>query len=359
MTHGVARRAVVGGMLAMTACSGRAQDAPPADLGPVRPLKSVAPAPVGCAVMTGELNDPDYARLLTTHFSQLTPEWEMKMEYILRDDGTFRFDAPDAIAAFARRNGMRLYATTLAWYAQKPAAFERIDGTGQKFADAYRNYFLAVVGRYRGQVAGWDVVNEAVAEDGAGLRECMWSRNLGLDDYMVRAFEHTAEADPGAIRFINDYNLESLPTKRATFMNLVERLLKRGAPLTGIGTQSHLAADLKPGEVSKAIKDLAGFGLPIHVSELDVSLNRAQGLFPDRADLARRQEALYAEAAEAFATLPARQQFAFTIWGLRDKDSWLRSPAENPHPPNDAPMLFDDAGQPKPALRALEATWRR
>ncbi len=353
MRRPIARRAVIGGVLAMTACKGRAQDDPSAGRGPPVPLKSLAPSSIGCAVMTGELAQPDYAALLTANFSQLTPEWEMKMEYILKDDGSFRFDAPDAIAAFARANGMRLYATTLIWYAQKPVAFSRIDGTGQKFADAYRNYILAVAGRFRGQAVGWDVVNEPVAEDGQGLRECLWSRNLGQDDYMVRAFDHAAEADPAAVRFINDYNLESLPAKRATFMSLVERLLKRGAPVGGIGTQMHLAADLQPGEVGKAIRELASFGLPIHVSELDVSLNRASGLFQDRADLERKQARLYAEAAEAFMLLPARQRFAFTIWGLRDRDSWLRSPAENPHPPNDAPLLFDDAGRSKPTFWAV------
>ncbi len=80
------------------------------------------------------------------------------------------------------------------------------------------------------------MVNEPVAEDGNGLRDSLWSRNLGAEDYMVRAFEHAEEADPGAARFINDYNLESNPAKRATFMRLVERLLKRGVRIGGIGT---------------------------------------------------------------------------------------------------------------------------
>ena len=348
----LSRRAMLASGLALTACKGRAQESR-ADRGPPPPLKSLAAFPVGCTAMTGELLQPRFADLLTRHFSQLTPEWEMKMEYILRDDGTFRFDAPDAIAAFAASHGMKLYATTLIWYAQKPAAFQRIDGSGQAFADAYRNYILAVMGRYRGQARGWDVVNEAVAEDGDGLRQSIWSHNLGADDYMVHAFEHAAEADPGAVRFINDYNLESLPRKRATFMRLVERLLKRGAPIGGIGTQSHLNADLEPGAVTRAVKDLASFGLPVHVSELDVSLNRARSLFSDQAELQSRQERLYGEMAAAFMGLPERQRFAFTIWGLRDRDSWLRGPSENPHPPMDAPLLFNDTGAAKPTFWAL------
>ena len=354
----VSRRLVLGGAMALTACRGRAQDAA-VDRGPAPPLKSLTAVPVGCCVMTGELQDPAYAELLVRHVSQVTPEWEMKMEYILNEDGSFRFDAPDQIAAFAKQHDLRLYATTLIWYAQDPVAFRRIDGSGKAFADAYRNYILAVAGRYRGQAAGWDVVNEAVAEDGEGLRDCLWSRNLGQDDYMARAFDHAAEADPAAMRFINDYNLDSLPKKRATFMALVERLLKRGAPLTGIGTQSHLNADLTPGAVTTAIKELASFGLPIHVSELDVSINRALRPLGSRAPLREKQARLYGEAAEAFMALPERQRFAFTVWGLRDKDSWLRSQAENPSPPYDEPLLFDDDGKAKPTFWAVADVLKR
>jgi endo-1,4-beta-xylanase len=354
----LARRGFLAAAAALAACrvrTGRAQDRP---RGPAPALKSLAPWPVGCTVMAGELAEPAYAQLLARHFSQLTPEWEMKMEYILKDDGSFRFDRPDAIAAFALQHGMRLYGTTLAWYSQTPVAFQRLDGQGRPFADAYRNYILAVAGRYRGQAVGWDTVNEPVNGDGEGLRECLWSRNLGQEDYMVRAFEHAAEADPDAVLFINEYDLENIPRKRATFMRLVERLLKRGAPVKGIGTQTHIAANLAPGEVTRTIKELAGFGLPIHVSELDVSLNRAAGLLSDRIDLEARQARLYGEAAEAFAALPDRQHFAFTIWGLRDKDSWLRGEKENPSPPWDTPLLFDDLGNAKTSFWAVADAWR-
>mgnify|MGYP001548834310 CR=1 FL=1 len=276
----------------------------------------------------------------------------MKMEYILKDDGTFRFDRPDAIAAWCKSNRIRLYATTLIWYAQKPGAFQRIDGSGQGFADAYRNYILAVAGRYRGQAVGWDVVNEPVAEDGDGLRQCLWSSNLGQVDYMRRAFDHAREADPTARLFINDYNLETNPRKRTTFMKLVEGLLKAGAPVQGIGTQTHVPADLASGAVAKAIGELASFGLPIHVSEIDVSLKRGRGSMDD-AELRTRQARLYREAGEAFAGLPASQRFAFTVWGLRDKDSWLRSKSENPSPPWDEPLLFDDAGRAKASFQGL------
>lgn len=294
-------------------------------------------------------------RLLVANFSQLTPEWEMKMEAILRDDGGFDYSRPDAIADFAAQQGLRLHGHTLIWHAQQPAAFERIDGQGKAFADAYRNYILAVAGRYQGRVVGWDVVNEAVAEDGDGYRDCLWRKNLGMD-YSALAFHHAREADPTVPLFLNDYNLENNPKKRATFLRLAEDLLKAGAPLGGLGTQTHVAFDMPQGAIRAAIRDLAALGLPIHVSELDVT-TRGEGV-KARLDMTpvserlARQARVVGEAADAFMSLPAHQRYAFTVWGLRDKDSWLR------HQPkagdgSDRPLLFDDAGQPKPAARAL------
>lgn len=341
------RRAVLAGALALSACNRRADaQALPMDM---PPLKSVAAFPVGTCVQAGQLADPAFAALVAAQASQLTAEWEMKMEYIVADDGSFRFEAPDAIAAFARAHGQRLFGHTLVWYAQKPAAFEHLDTGRTAFADAYRNYILAVVGRYRGLASGWDVVNEAVAEDGAGWRDSLWSQRLGPLDHMTAAFHHAREADPHVPLFLNDYNLESLPAKRATFLKLAEALLKAGAPLSGLGTQTHVAADLAPGALTAAIRDLAGLGLPIHVAEMDVSITRAAGLIKNRADLEARQARLYAEAAEAFSALPARQRFAFTHWGLRDTDSWLVR--ENRA---DTPLLFDAEGRPKSAALAWE-----
>ena len=306
--------------------------------------------------MTGQLDDPTFSGLLSMHFSQLTPEWEMKMEYIVQDDGSFRFDAPDRIAEFARANSMRLFGTTLVWYSQSPPAFERLDGQRDAFARAYRDYILAVAGRYRG-AAGWDVVNEPIAEDGVGLREHLWAKNLGPIDHMVRAFDHAAEADPQAVLFLNDYNLENIPRKRVEFMRLVERLLKQGAKLGGLGTQTHLDIDMPAGAARTAVRELASFGLPIHISELDISFGRKTLDLRDDPEKLRLQANVAREVAEAYAELPQRQKFAFTVWGLRDQDSWLRRPP-NARDGRDQPLLFDDTGRPKPAFNALAAALR-
>jgi len=341
------RRSAIASALALSACGREASSQTVTDT----PLKSIATTPVGACVQHAFLQDPAYAELFARHYSQLTPEWEMKMEYILQDDGRFRFDRPDAIADFARRNGIRLYCTTMIWYDQAMPAFLKLDGQGKPFADAYRNYILAVAGRYRGQAVGWDVVNETVADNGTELRQSIWTRNLGVDEHMVLAFHHAKEADPNATLFINDYHLENNPTKRATFMRTVERLLKAGAPIGGIGTQSHLDLDFtRPGMARAAMRDLASFGLPIHVSELDISLGEKPD-FARLADLRQRQADLTRELAESYMSLPQQQRFAFTVWGLRDQDSWLRG--QSGQRPRDQGLPLDDAGQPKPMFQAL------
>jgi endo-1,4-beta-xylanase len=278
----------------------------------------------------------------------------MKMERILADDGSLGFDAADQIADFCRANGLALHGTTLVWYAQKPAAFEALAGDRAAFEAKLHDYVLAVAGRYRGLARGWDVLNEAVAEDGAGYRGGIWESALG-PDYARLAFELAREADPDAVLFLNDYNLELMPAKLDSFQRLLESLLRAGAPVTGIGTQSHIRADTPPGQAGVAVRALARFGLPIHVSELDIS-TRPTGFSLGGPGALQAQARVAAEIAEAFLSLPQRQRYAFTVWGVRDRDSWLRN-ASGGGDPNDQPLLFDDVGQPKPALSAVEGVF--
>jgi endo-1,4-beta-xylanase len=302
------------------------------------------------------LQDPAFVALLLKNFNQITPEWEMKMERVLADDGTFRFDAADLIAGFCRSHGLALHGTTLVWYAQAPDAFQRLMGDRAAFEHGYRNYITAVVGRYRGLARGWDVLNEAVAENGDGYRGGIWEEALGAD-YAKLAFEIAAEADPASVRFFNDYNLESLPAKLDGYQRLLERLLKSGAPVNGIGTQMHLTADLPAGQVKRTIAALARFGLPIHISELDISTQRKGLSFDAPAERLQRQARLAGEAADAFMALPPAQRYAFTVWGVRDKDSWLRRPP-NAGDGQDRPLLFDDDGAPKSAFAAVRGAFK-
>ncbi|WP_335582546.1 endo-1,4-beta-xylanase [Caulobacter sp. HMWF025] len=340
------RRLLLGSALALSACGPKAasQPAPP----PVPPLRTVAPFPIGTCAQALHLDDPAWTALTLDQVDQLTPEWQMKMEYIVQPDGSFRFDAPDRLAAFCQTHGLRLLGHTLIWYAQVPEAFARLDESRVSFEQAYRNYILAVAGRYRGKVVGWDVVNEPVAEDGNGWRDSLWSQRLGDFEHIALAYRMARQADPDAALVLNDYNLEYNPKKRATFLKLAERLLASGAPVTALGTQMHIAADIPRGEITAMMRDLGSLGLPVHVSELDVSIVRSKGWLTARPELERKQLATYVETAEAFMALPASQRFAFTLWGLRDGQSWLRGENDT-----DTPNLFDVHDRPKPVLGAL------
>lgn len=355
----LSRRALLGALpaTALVACARRDDAANAAPAPPARPLKDAAPFRIGTCLMTAELADPQFVGLVQRNFSQVTPEWEMKMERILAADGSLTFDAADQIAGFCRDNGLALHGTTLVWYAQDPPAFEALKNDRAGFEVKLRDYVQQVVGRYRGLTRGWDVVNEAVAEDGNGYRGGVWAQGLG-DDFARLPFEMARGADPDAVLFLNDYNLESMPAKLDAFQRLAERLLKAGAPLTGLGTQSHLGYDTPRGQAGAAVKALARFGLPIHVSELDITTHSSGlSLGAGASDPARlqAQARVAAEIAEAFAELPPAQRYAFTLWGVRDRDSWLRGSPQGA--PDDAPLLFDAAGRPKPALAAVEAAF--
>lgn len=348
------RRAFLAAPMALTACD-RFAAAGPAALPPGAPLKDIVPAPFGATGMTWQLGQPDWVEQVLRHCSQLTPEWEQKMERTLGPGFAYDFEASDRVVGFARDNGLRVHGHTVIWYSQGADVFDDATVPRARFAAEYDRYISTFVGRYRGRMAGWDVVNEPVAEDGDGLRDCHWSRALGMEGYMVRAFEQAKAADPGAVLFLNEYNLENIPAKGATFLRLAERLMKLGAPIGGIGTQSHLDIEIPAGRITAFMRDAASLGLPIHVSELDFPMQRDGGRMPDLRPTAERraqQVARVGELAEAFMALPERQRYAFTTWGLRDTDSWLVR-EEGKNRPDESPLLLDAGGRPNPAYQAV------
>ncbi|CAN5337356.1 endo-1,4-beta-xylanase [soil metagenome] len=356
MRADLTRRGLLAAPLVLAACDRFASAETPVTPRAAPPLKSLAPFPIGTCAQTSQFDDPAWVSLAETNVSQLTPEWQMKMEYVLADGlGRYRFDAPDRIAAFAHDHAMRLHGHTLIWYAQGREAFEGLNRA--RFVAEFDRYIATVAGRYRGKVVSWDVVNEAVRDDAPELRDCHWSETLGHDGYIERAFHQARAADPDAVLFLNDYNLENNPEKGATFLKLVERLLKAGAPVGGIGTQSHLDISIHAGQTRAFFRDAAAFGLPIHVSELDASLKDDGRIdFRSRGLRIEQQTARVGELASAFMDLPPAQRFAFTVWGLRDTDSWLR---QGEHAdPQDQPLLFDAEGQANPMFWAVEGALR-
>lgn len=358
----LSRRQLIAASIAGWMGNGLAQQAgPPHDIArsktAIPPLKSLARFPLGCCIARPYLREAAYETLLLQQFSQVTAEWEMKMNQVLGDDGTYRFEAPDALVDFARRAGLALHGHALIWFKHAPVGIARLDGGGAAFERAYDDHIAGLVGRYRGRLRGWDVINEPIQPDGEGLRVSLFSRNLGDEAHMARAFEVARQADPDAVLFLNDYDLEMKPEKRRAFLRLVERLLARGVPLGGLGTQSHLSLAMRPGAARQALADLAGFGLPIHVSELDISLGRHRLDGAELAGARAGQARILEEVLNAFHDLPPAQQYAITFWGLRDADSWWRKPPLNRA--HDEPVLFDDGGGAKKLAETAAASLAR
>lgn len=220
-----------------------------------------------------------------------------------------------------------------------------------------RDHIHTVVGRYKGKIKVWDVVNEAISDGGPNvLRNSPWLQIIG-PDFIAKAFEYAHEADPDAILRYNDYGLEN-PAKRQKLITLIKSLQAQNVPVMAIGTQTHVSVT-GPSfeEEDRALTEMESLGLPIHVTELDV--NSAQGgqrgFGADVANnAATTQGGLVDDSNQRLATQYANLFKVFlkheksvkvvTLWGINDGVSWRA---------NGKPLLFDSNDQPKPAFEAV------
>lgn len=335
----LSRRDVLAGALVLAGCGAAAR--PDADE-PRTPLKALAPFPIGVAATGAQFGDARWAALARREFDRVTPEWEMKSEAFGPDGRDL--SRAHALSQAARASDLTVHGHTLVWYAQAPAFLAALDAR-PAFARAFDAWTAEITGRLAPGLTGLDLVNEPVDDEGE-LRPCLWLRNLG-PTYVERAFRAAAEAAPSLPLFLNDYDLENRPRKRLGFLRLAESLLKSGAPLAGLGTQTHVRADLPAGRIRDAVRDLASLGLLIHVSELDVSaripLSARRAASLDQAAMARGVETV-----EAILEIAPARRYGLTVWGLRHGDSWLNRPPEA-RVLADRPVLFDDEGRLSPA----------
>jgi endo-1,4-beta-xylanase len=272
----------------------------------------------------------------------------------------YAFDAQDRYVEFGLDRGMQVIGHNLVWHQQTPAwVFQGSDG---KPADRdtllarMRDHIHTVVGRYKGKIHGWDVVNEAIDEDGS-LRKAPWHDGIG-DDYVAKAFEFAHEADPDAELYYNDYNLEK-PAKRAGVIRLVKDLQARGLRIDAIGNQGHWALETPAiDEIEQTLVDLhTATGLKVNYSELDINLlpPAARGADPAVANPYasglpdEKQQALAKRYADIFGVFVKHHDWIarVTFWGLSDADSRLNRGRAN------YPLLWDRQRQPKPAFQAV------
>lgn len=312
--------------------------------------------------------EPAERALLVQQFNVLTAENCMKPGPIHPEPGRFDFAAGDALVRFAEEHAMAVVGHCLCWHQQSPAwMFE--PGIDQTTAlEQLRAHIHGVVARYRGRIRGWDVVNEAIADDGSGLRDTPALRAIG-PDYIQRAFEFAREADPDAQLFYNDYNIER-PEKRAQTRRLLEQLRASGVRVDGVGIQGHWLLDQVPfDDIRAAIDEFSELGVSVMFSELDldvvdrpdcsadIAVQRAYAPAEDvyRAGLpgpvAERQAQQYARLFELFSERRGAVG-RVSFWGLHDGRSWLNT---WPGKRTNHPLLFDRAGRPKAAFEAVLA----
>jgi endo-1,4-beta-xylanase len=186
-------------------------------------------------------SDAAYRRLLAAEFNSLTPENQLKWEFVRPSEGEYDFEAADAIVAFAEEHGQRVRGHTLLWHSQNPAWLEEGDFSPEALEEILRDHIGTVVGRYAGRIHEWDVANEIFLEDGSlRLQENIWLRELG-PGIIARAFHWAHEADPSAQLFFNDYGVDGINAKSNAYFALIQTLLAKGVPVHGFGTQSHLS----------------------------------------------------------------------------------------------------------------------
>lgn len=341
-------------------CAQMAREAVPPEIARHAPLAPMYAHrfPLGAAVEPRHLQGAD-GHLLAWHFNAVVAENAMKPPRLQPAEGQFDFTAADRIVAFAEERGMKIRGHTLLWHEETPDWFWRApDGgpaTGERVLERLRAHIHAVVGRYRGRVHAWDVVNEVVDPAAPGcLRNDRWLQVVG-PRYVEAAFRYAHEADPGARLFVNDFETTQ-PTKRDCLLGLARDLRARGVPVHGMGHQMHVDVD-RPSvrEVDETLAAFAALGLDNHVTELDMSLGPAPRQAPGgEAALLARQAARYGEFFRVFAARPDVK--AVTLWGLSDADTWLIRGARQGS--GDKPLLFDADRQPKAAYREVAGAAR-
>jgi len=302
---------------------------------------------IGAAVYSDHLLDPQFNQVLSREFNMLTPENEAKFCWLQPNEGKFDFSKFDQLVAFAQANNMEIHGHNLVWHQCLPDWVAQGKFTRDQALQVLHDHIFTVLGRYRGRVAIWDVVNEAMSDSGSGLRDTPWRDMIG-DDYVEMAFRFAHEADPDALLFYNDYSGEAMTGKANAIYDMVQDFVKRGVPINGVGLQSHFTlGGVNEASISQNIKRLGALGLQVQITEMDDRFDGA----PTPAIL-QEQANDYAQLMQA--CLENSNCTAFITWGVSDNYTWLRGTNlgffKNPLV---EPLLFDDHYQPKPAYQAL------
>lgn len=327
---------------------------------------------IGTALNADQIEGKDAgaAALVPQQFNAITPENIMKAEVIHPEWGRYDFDLADKLVAYGKKNNIQINAHTLIWHSQLPPFVRRM-----KSADSVRMFMTehinTVAGRYDGKVYSWDVVNEALEEDGT-MRKSVFQNTLG-EDFVVEAFRLAQKAAPNTKLYYNDYNIEE-PKKRAGAIRLIKKIQAAGVRIDGVGIQGHWRAyDVPMKHIEESIQEFSALGIQVAFTELDLGVlpNPWDGNIADVNRTAANSERMNPYAAGLPDTMQAKLTKGYedlfrlflkyqdkiervTFWGVNDGQSWLNDwPIRGR---TNYPLLFDRNFKPKPAFYSVIAT---
>ena len=301
---------------------------------------------VGAAVAVPPFRgEPAYQDTLRREFNIIVAENAFKWSAIHPAKDTYNFVDTDALVDFAEASRMQVRGHTLVWHNQLPSWVSSGTFTRDEAIALLHDHIDAVVGRYRGRILAWDVVNEAVDDATAGLRTAsFWYQKIG-PDYISMAFEFAHAADPDAKLYYNDYSAEDMGQKSSVVYSLVRDLKAAGVPIDGVGWQMHVTNGYRISDANRQNAErLAALGLDIMITELDV-----RAVLPTTAQSLATQATSYGDIAAFCLAQPNCR--AMLTWGFTDKYSWIPGVFSGM---GDA-LIFDTNYQPKPAYDAIQS----
>jgi len=304
---------------------------------------------MGTAIEPWHTNDSQYKDALNSSFNAFTAENRMKWDALRPSQTTYSFSNADSLIDYAEEHNMKVRGHALVWHSQNPSWLQNGTWTESELREIMKDHISTVAGRYAGKLYAWDVVNEAL--DGGGYRTgesstpSLWYETYGSSDFIVEAFKEARKADPDALLYYNDYSIAQINDKSDFLYQEVQKWMDAGAPIDGIGFQSHhILGDINFNSIRNNVKRFNDLGLKVDFTEVDIRIDGSDG-FSEREY--REQAAAYAELLEII--LEDEKNDVFTIWGVDDGHSWIPGFFTGF---GDA-LIFDEDYQAKPAYHAL------